>query len=65
MTSGLDLKPGAEIGMTLNSVAIFGAVRHSKKIGPDSFTAGVRITKVLPATDPATAVPLESAYQVT
>jgi hypothetical protein len=47
--SGLDLARGAAIQVTLNSVAIFGVVCHSRKTSGDSFLAGVRIKNVVPA----------------
>ena len=45
--SGVELAIGAEVLITLNSVAIVGRVRHCERAAPDSFTAGVEITNVL------------------
>jgi hypothetical protein len=44
--SGLDLKLGTQVLITINSVAVFGSVRHCQREGEDSFTAGVQITNV-------------------
>jgi hypothetical protein len=45
--SGTELAIGAEVLITLNSVAIVGRVRHCEPAEPDAFTAGVEITKVV------------------
>lgn len=45
--SGTELAIGAEVLITLNSVAIVGLVRHCEPTESDSFTAGVEITKVI------------------
>jgi hypothetical protein len=44
--SGFNLKVGTEVLITINSVAVFGSVRHCEREGEDSFTAGVQITTV-------------------
>ena len=49
--SGLDLREGTQVVITINSVAILGVVRHCEREGEDSFTAGVQISNVLPEED--------------
>jgi hypothetical protein len=49
--SGLALSEGTEVLTTLNSVAIFGIVRHCELAGEDSYTTGVQITKVVPVSE--------------
>jgi hypothetical protein len=44
--SAMALAVGAEVVITLNSVAIIGRVRHCSPTGVDSFAAGVEITEV-------------------
>jgi hypothetical protein len=46
--SGVNLEVGTQVIITLNSVAIFGAVRHCEPYDADSFTAGVHISRVAP-----------------
>jgi len=45
--SATKLDIGAEVLITLNSVAIVGRVRHCEPADLHSFTAGVEITKVV------------------
>jgi len=44
--SAVELVVGAEVLITLNSVAIVGRVRHCKPMKAASFAAGVEITEV-------------------
>ena len=45
--STIELAIGAEVLITLNSVAIVGRVRHCQPEELNSFTAGVEITQVI------------------
>ena len=51
--SGLNLEVGTEVLITLNSVAIFGTLRHCESADMDAFTSGVQITRVVPEVQPA------------
>lgn len=48
---GLKFAEGTEVLTTLNSVAIFGIVRHCELATNDCYTMGVQITKVISAAE--------------
>jgi c-di-GMP-binding flagellar brake protein YcgR len=58
LLTGVNLKIGTEVLITLNSVVIFGTVRHCEPHDADSFTAGVQISQVTSEEDQLSCEPV-------